>query len=63
MWIFIRIILRYFFLFFHENICCNPLLELSRGDSSYDDGSHDMYMHVWSFMSNLLYLLSQFLLI
>ena len=38
----LRIIHRYFFLFFDENICCDPSLGLSQQDSS-NDGSQNMY--------------------
>ena len=36
------IIHRYFFLFFNENICCDPSLEPSTRDGS-NDGSQNMF--------------------
>ena len=39
----VRIIQRYFFLVLNENICCDPLLEPSRRDSS-NDGSQNIFL-------------------
>ena len=39
----LRISQRYFFFLFNQNICCDPSLELSQGDSS-NDGSQNMVL-------------------
>ena len=43
----------FFFLFLHENICCDPSLEPSRRDGSNDGSQNTFYGEIWLIIPKL----------